>query len=59
MSKEKTVREEKQSRKVKKDQSCERFVAAMSREATVEDEGGRERGRERLRIERARDREQT
>lgn len=50
MSNEKRVREERQSRKVKKDQSRERSVAAMSRDATVENEGGRERGRERLRM---------
>lgn len=41
------MREERQSRKVKKEQSRERFVAAMMRE---EEEGERERGREGLRV---------
>lgn len=34
---------EKQSRKVKKEQSRERFVTAMRHDATVEEEEGRER----------------
>lgn len=56
------MRGERQSRKVKKEQSRERFVAAMRREAAVEEEGGRERDREVERgsgwLEKARDRDQ-